>query len=255
MSEPGPSLTPNQPDRFPLIFAPNALTLLTLTSPQVGHLKGENRASSPAGPILTLVTISAAGEDPEEPKDLASTADLFRLARSGDRIALNHLYQRMWGVLLRVAHGRLPKSARGLADTQDIVQNAMVSALKVIDTFEPQYPGAFLVYLRRCVINEVSNQVRKANRRPSTGLTDDIVSSEPSPDEEYKGTRVRECYEHALTKMSDEDQQIIIEKVEMGFSYGEIAAMHHVQVNAARMRVARALVRLAEVMRKLGHGK
>ena len=161
----------------------------------------------------------------------------------------------MWGVLLRVAHGRLPRSARGLADTQDIVQNAMVSALKVIDSFEPHYPGAFLVYLRRCVINEVSNQVRKANRRPSTGLTDDIVSDEPGPDDEYKATRIRECYEVALTKMSDEDQQIIIEKVEMGFSYAEIAAMHHVHVNAARMRVARALVRLAEVMRKLGHGK
>jgi RNA polymerase sigma factor (sigma-70 family) len=107
--------------------------------------------------------------------------------------------------------------------------------------------------MRRCVINEVSNQLRKANRRPSTGLTDDIVSSEPGPDKQYEGTRIEECYELALSKMSDEDQQIIIEKVEMGFSYTEIAAMHHIQVNAARMRVARALVRLAEVMKKLGH--
>jgi len=160
-----------------------------------------------------LVTISSPGEEPEKPQDLGSTADLFRLARGGDRNAFNHLYQRMWPVLVRVAHGRLPRAARGLADTQDIVQNAMVSALSKIDTFEPQYPGAFLVYVRRCVINEVSNQVRKATRRPSTGLTDDIVSSEPGPDEEYKGTVVRECYEQALTKMSEEDQQILIERV------------------------------------------
>lgn len=199
--------------------------------------------------------MASPGEDPPEPEDLGSTADLFRMARNGDRQALNHLYERMWGVLVRVAHGRLPKAARGLADTQDIVQNAMVYALKVIDTFEPQYPGAFLVYMRRCVINEVSNQVRKATRRPSVVLTDDIVSTEPGPDEDYKATRIRERYELALTKMSDEDQQIVIEKVEMGFSYAEIAAMHHIQVNAARMRVARALVRLAEVMKKLGHGK
>ena len=190
---------------------------------------------------------------PKGSVDLGSTADLFRLARGGDRNATNLLYQRMWSVLLRVAHGRLPKSARGLADTQDIVQNAMVSALDHIEKFEPQFAGAFLVYMRRCVINEVSNQLRKANRRPSTGLTDDIVSSEPGPDKEYDATRIQECYELALSKMSDEDQQIIIEKVEMGFSYTEIAAMHHIQVNAARMRVARALVRLAEVMKKLGH--
>jgi RNA polymerase sigma-70 factor, ECF subfamily len=204
-----------------------------------------------------LVT-SAPGEepDPEEPENLDSTADLFRRARAGDRNALNRLYERIWTVLCRVAHGRLPKCARGLTDTQDIVQNAMVSALRAINTFEPQYPGAFLAYMHRCVINEVNTQVRKATRRPSSGpVPTDIPAGGPTPIDVAEGNDTRDRYEDALAKLSEEDQQIIIARVEMGFSYSEIAKLNDIQVNAARMRVARALVRLAEVMKKLGHGK
>jgi RNA polymerase sigma-70 factor (ECF subfamily) len=204
-----------------------------------------------------LVT-PAPGEEPEpeKPEDLGSTADLFRRARAGDRTALNALYDRIWTVLCRVAHGRLPKCARGLTDTQDIVQNAMVNALKAINTFEPQYPGAFLAYMHRCVINEVNTQVRKAMRRPSAGpVPVDLPVVGPSPYDHAEGNDTRELYEYALTKLSEEDQQIIIMRVEMGFSYMEIARLLNIQVNAARMRVARALVRLAEVMKKLGHGK
>lgn len=200
----------------------------------------------------------APGEEPEpeKPEDLGSTADLFRRARAGDRTALNALYDRIWTVLCRVAHGRLPKCARGLTDTQDIVQNAMVNALKAINTFEPQYPGAFLAYMHRCVINEVNTQVRKAMRRPSAGpVPVDLPVVGPSPYDHAEGNDTRELYEYALTKLSEEDQQIIIMRVEMGFSYMEIARLLNIQVNAARMRVARALVRLAEVMKKLGHGK
>lgn len=159
-------------------------------------------------------------------------------------------------MLVRVAHGRLPKCARGLTDTQDIVQNAMVNALKAINTFEPQYPGAFLAYMHRCVINEVNTQVRKAMRRPSSGpVPVDIPIVAPSPYDHAEGNDTRDRYEYALTRLSEEDQQIIIARVEMGFSYTEIARLNNIQVNAARMRVARALVRLAEVMKKLGHGK
>jgi RNA polymerase sigma-70 factor (ECF subfamily) len=200
----------------------------------------------------------APGEEPEpeKPEDLGSTADLFRRARAGDRTALNDLYDRIWTVLCRVAHGRLPRCARGITDTQDIVQNAMVNALKAINTFEPQYPGAFLAYMHRCVINEVNTQVRKATRRPSSGpVSLDLPDIAPSPYDHAEGSDTRERYESALTKMSEEDQQIIIMRVEMGFSYTEIARLLNIQVNAARMRVARALVRLAEVMKKLGHGK
>ena len=218
---------------------------------------GESHASKPAGPILTCVT-SAPGEEPEpeKPEDLGSTAELFRRARAGDRNALNDLYNRVWAVLCRVAHGRLPKCARGLTDTQDIVQNVMVNALKAINTFEPRYPGAFLAFMHRCVINEVNTQVRKATRRPSSGpVPPDLPVDGPSPYDDAEGTETRDRYERALTKLSEEDQQIIIARVEMGFSYSEIAKINNIHVNAARMRVARALVRLAEVMKKLGHGK
>ena len=203
------------------------------------------------------MNVPPAGDGPNpEPEDLGSTAELFRRARAGDQSALNNLYSRYWSPLCRVAHGRLPKCARGLTDTQDVVQNAMVSALRSLPTFEPEYPGAFLAYMHRCVMNEIYTQVRKANRRPSAGpVPDDLVSEGPSPLDVAIESDTYGVYEQARDSLSEEDQQIIIARVEMNLSYTEIAEIFGVQSNAARMRVARALVRLAEAMRKRGHGK
>jgi RNA polymerase sigma factor (sigma-70 family) len=193
-------------------------------------------------------------EEPN-PQDLGATAELFRRARAGDESALNSIYKRFWGVLCRVAHGRLPKCARGLTDTQDVVQNAMVNALKSVRDFEPNYPGAFLAYMHKCVINEIHTQVRKANRRPTAGpIPEDLPSGGPSPIEIAIGTDTHDRYEQALDMLEDDDRQIIIAYVEMGLTYADLAETLGIQVNAARMRVARALLRLAEAMKRLGHG-
>ena len=201
-----------------------------------------------------LVPVLTPDEEPD-PEDLGATAELFRRARAGDESALNSIYKRFWPVLCRVAHGRLPKCARGLTDTQDVVQNAMVNALKSITSFEPNYPGAFLAYMHKCVNTEIHTQVRKANRRPTPGpIPEDLVSAGPSPIEIAIGADTHDRYERALDMLDEDDRQIIIAYVEMGFSYADLALTLDIKVNAARMRVGRALLRLAEAMRRLGHG-
>ena len=225
-----------------------------LTSPQVGALSGETYAFLSAGPFLMAVT-STPAEETKPPEDLGATAELFRRARSGDDSALNSIYKRFWPSLCRVAHGRLPKCARGLTDTQDIVQNAMVNALKSVRNFEPNHPGAFLAYMHKCVINEIHTQVRKANRRPTVGpIPEDLVSGGPSPIEIAIGADTHDRYEQGLDMLDENDREIVIAYVEMGFSYAELAETLGIQANAARMRVGRALLRLAEAMKKLGHG-
>jgi RNA polymerase sigma factor (sigma-70 family) len=194
-------------------------------------------------------------EESPDPQDLGATAELFRRARAGDESALNSIYKRFWGVLCRVAHGRLPKCARGLTDTQDVVQNAMVNALKSVRNFEPNHPGAFFAYMHKCVINEIHTQVRKANRRPtSEPIPENLVSGGPSPIELAIGADTHDRYEQALDMLDEDDREVIIAYVEMGFTYADLSVDLGIQPNAARMRVARALLRLAEAMKRLGHG-
>lgn len=64
------------------------------------------------------------------PERLESTAELFLQVRHGDAEALNRLVSIYLPLLQRWAHGRCPASARGLADTHDLVR---VTLLRVLD--------------------------------------------------------------------------------------------------------------------------
>ena len=57
-------------------------------------------------------------------------------------------------------------------------------------------------------------------------------------------------YERALATLAEDDREAVLLRIEMGFSYQEIAdALRIASANAARMRVARALLVLAKAMR------
>jgi DNA-directed RNA polymerase specialized sigma24 family protein len=71
--------------------------------------------------------------------DLGSTLALVERAREGDREALELIAERYRAVLTRFAHGRLPPHARGLADTGDLVQVAIVRMLDRLEGFEPSF--------------------------------------------------------------------------------------------------------------------
>jgi RNA polymerase sigma-70 factor (ECF subfamily) len=60
-------------------------------------------------------------------------------------------------------------------------------------------------------------------------------------------------YEHALRALTPQDREAIIARVEMGYSYDEIAeALGKPTADAARKTAQRALVKLVEEMRRAG---
>src|SRR6266850_483767 len=85
--------------------------------------------------------------------------------------------------LKRIAHGRLPALARGLADTDDIVSTAIEKALRKIEDFQPKREGAFLAYLWQILRNEIRMQIRSAKARPvmTDELNEGLPSAGPSP--------------------------------------------------------------------------
>src|SRR6187397_619210 len=85
--------------------------------------------------------------------ELESTFHLIERARAGDREALERLFARHLKPLQRWARGRLPKWARDLADTDDLVQDTLAQTFKKIGDFEPRHVGALQAYLRQAVLN------------------------------------------------------------------------------------------------------
>ncbi len=111
--------------------------------------------------------------------DLESTATLLGRVRAGDDDAREQLALRYLALLTRWAHGRVPPRARGLADTDDLVQTTLMRALNGVQQFEPRREGAFLAYLRTILLNQLRTAVQRADAGPSlhTSLFHVAISS------------------------------------------------------------------------------
>ena len=189
-------------------------------------------------------------DPPGGASDPTSTVRLLASARSGDPDALNQLFARYGPELTRFARGRLPRWARDMADTPDLVQETLLQTFKQIDRFEWRGEGALRAYLRQAVMNRIRDELRRAARRPANEpISDQAPSDEPSPLEVAIGREGVERYEAALARLSEDDREAVIARVELGLSYAEIAeATGRSTPNAARMAVVRALLRLSEEM-------
>ena len=182
--------------------------------------------------------------------DVDATADLLARAQAGDEEALNRLFERHIPLLKRWASGRLPRWARQAADTSDLVQETVVATLRNLSSFERRGDGALQAYLRQALINRVRNEIRRALLRPAPAELDSQLPHDgTSPLEAAIGSQTLERYESALERLSDEDREAIVTRVEFGLSYAEVAeVLDKPSADAARMTVVRALLKLAKEM-------
>jgi RNA polymerase sigma-70 factor (ECF subfamily) len=180
-----------------------------------------------------------------------STLLLLEQARNGDTHALNRLLQRYLPRLTRWASGRLPRWARDMADTDDLVQDTLVRSVSNLSRFRPQGDGALQAYLRTAVMNRIRDEVRRRGRQPEPAVLDSALPGKgQSPLEEAIGQELLGKYDRALDRLAPDDREAVIARIEMGCSYAEIAeATGRPSADAARMAVSRALLRLAEEMR------
>jgi RNA polymerase sigma-70 factor (ECF subfamily) len=183
--------------------------------------------------------------------DAETSFELLERSRSGDAEALNRLLERYMPALRKWARGRLPTYARDLSDTQDLVQDTLIQAMKNLDTFRPQRVGALQAYLRQALMNRIRDELRRSQRRPArTELPETMPAAAASPLEEAIGRETLEDYETALSELRDTDREAIIARVELGQSYEEIAAiLGKPSAEAARLAVHRAMLRLAAKMK------
>jgi len=189
-------------------------------------------------------------EDPD------SSINLLSRIRDGDAEALNRLIARHLPPLQRWARGRLPRGIRDLEDTADLVQETVIQAIKHLNHFEYRREGALQAYLRHAVYNRIRMEFRRKQSRPArTELDSEPEDVSASPLEQAVGREAVERYERALARLKPEDREAVIAKMELDCSYAELArALGKPSADAARMAVGRALMRLAEEMKREPRG-
>lgn len=188
-------------------------------------------------------------DGPSGPLD--STAVLIQRVREGDRDALERLIQRHLAPLRRYVSGRLPRWARDLSDTDDLVQDTLLRTFSRMDAFDVRGVGALQAYLRQAVMNRLRDELRRTGRAPVLVDVDDIdMAGQGSPLEEAIGAEAAARYVAALARLEPEEREAIIGRVEMEYSYADLAeVLGKPTADAARKAARRALLRLAEEMK------
>lgn len=180
-----------------------------------------------------------------------TTLDLLVRARAGHAPALDELCARYMARLSRWAHGRLPRHSRSLLETADLVQEAIVRTVQRLDRLELEHDGSLQAYFRQAIMNRIRDQVRAGRGRehaPEAAAA--LPAPGPSPLESVLNRETLEQYEAALARLTEEEQLGIHLRLELDYSYAQIAeALAKPSPDAARMTVNRAIGRLAREMR------
>ena len=137
-----------------------------------------------------------------------------------------------------------------MADTQDLVQETLLQTFNRMSVFEPEREGALQAYLRQAVMNRIRDEIRRVGRRPVHGeLEGTEIDKARSPLELAVGMEEIDRYESALGRLRPEEREAIILRVELGYTYDELAHLLGKPTSgAAHKATKRALVRLAEEM-------
>jgi len=179
-----------------------------------------------------------------------TSLSLLTRAHEGDGVALEALMGRYLGRLQRWASGRIPAGARGLLDTDDVVQDALLNTFRRLDGFKPRHDGALMAYLREAVANRIRSELRRKCPRIDLSVDpDNLESALPSPLETAVGRDGFARYESALARLDEDERAAVIGRFEMGYSYDALArATNRPSADAARKAVERAVRRLAGLM-------
>ena len=190
--------------------------------------------------------------EPSSSQDIRthSTIEVVRRARRGDWRALQALVERALPNLRRWAHGRVPTYARQDANTEDVVQDVALGALKNLRSIRRRSLGELQAYLRRSVINRIRDLIRTTSRRGVAVEFDDQIGDDaPTPLERAILRERTDGFVKALSRLSPRDRMVLIWRLELGYSAEEIAAKLGKSKAAAGMAVTRAVSRLAKELR------
>ena len=133
-----------------------------------------------------------------------------------------------------------------------MVQDALHRTVTRLGGFEPRGDGALRAYLRSAVENRIRDEMRRVARRPAMDVLDEeqpLDGNDRSLQEKIIHDEAWDSYRSALKRLPRRDQRLIVGRLELGYSFRQLAAIDgRGGPDAARMALKRALVRLAAEM-------
>ena len=180
-------------------------------------------------------------------------SELILAARKGDVDAFKQLvlrYQdRIYNLAVRILGDE--------DDAGDIMQNTFLTAYLNLPRFRN---GTFLSWLFRIATNSCYDIFRQHKRHPIMSMEDkdlgeeklvpldNISSSNMIPEVEYERHEFEEVVQHALNQLDIDQRAVVILVDQQEFDYQEAAQILHIPVGTVTSRLARARLRLRQLL-------
>jgi RNA polymerase sigma-70 factor (ECF subfamily) len=183
------------------------------------------------------------------PEAVAVECDQRRMQELTDVITSHSLRFR------RIALGHLSNAA----DAEDAVQDALLSALTHVDQFKGR--AKMSTWLTTIVINSARMKLRRRLSpvqialdetvgEQNISVVDTVSDTRPDPEEVYRKREIAETLADATSRLSPALRRTFQLRAVEGFSIRETAHLLRVPEGTVKARLARARVRLKEVIEK-----
>ena len=175
-----------------------------------------------------------------------TTGFLLHRIRDGDAAARSALVARVGPLLQRFARGRVPQLLRHQQDTADLLQITWLRVLERLPQIRTESPGDFFAYLRTVLINALRETLRRQGASPvlGPGGEDDAAASAALPAAEVEPDDWL-AYEQSLQRLEPAHRALVLMRFEFGMSFAEIAAELGETPDGVRMKLNRAIARMA----------
>jgi RNA polymerase sigma-70 factor (ECF subfamily) len=198
----------------------------------------------------------------EFPANSDDTQRLLRQVRAGDHQAFESLFARHRAYLCRFAALRLDPRLRPRVDPSDVVQEAHLEAVRLVDAYLQQPPMPFRLWLRQIVHDRllklrryhIASARRSLDRevpwpdQSSLLLAEGLAAPGPAPDQQFDRDELARRLRQGLARLAADDREILLLRNFEGLSYQEVGYLLHINPAAARKRHGRALLRLHAVL-------
>jgi len=194
------------------------------------------------------------------------TRELLRRWHDGDEQALAALVERDRSWIEGRVRRRLGARLRAKDETQDVVQDAVLELLRYAPRFTIENTGTFRRLMARIVENVLRDRHdwftarRRAMSRERPLARDTVlaldppVGDPPRPDEAAGNEEMAARVRLGLELLSEEDRRVVVRRDWDGWEFAAIAHEAGAGADAVRMRYHRALVKLSEIVDRIGAG-
>ena len=187
------------------------------------------------------------------------TRILVSRAQGDDPEAIERLFERYQEPLKRALRKLMGDRYRhSLNDSEDALQDAVLSALKSIGRFEYRGQGSFLAWLVRCAQHEILHRVREAgsqkrdiDRHKHLGESQipEPHAINTSASQAASGKELEERLRECLDKLPERESSVILLRRYLGFDHEQIMVeLELPSSGAARALLSRAQAKLAAML-------